>query len=344
MPPEAFQMYERDNHRRGFSSSLVFSLKLSCDDFFMRKFKITVVGSINRDTIIFPNGKSTESFGGILYNLSALSGLAGSSTEIFPVCNLGYDVFDRVTDILKEYHNVKLDGVKRVRRKNNHACLLIDRQNQREEILRHRVPVLGFGQIRPFLDSDSILINFISGYDVQLDSLRKIREKARGIIFMDVHSLTLGISEDGKRYYRTPPYWREYVRQADLVQINHLEANILAGRDLASQKDMKDFAKSILDIGPKALLVTLAEDGALMFMKKRGACKMKREAGIKVRAFKDATGCGDVFSAAFLFHYLHHNDLTKALNFANRVAAFKCRVSGVEEISGLLERSFPRLS
>jgi sugar/nucleoside kinase (ribokinase family) len=246
--------------------------------------------------------------------------------------------------ILKEYHNVKLDGIKRVIRKNNHACLLIDRQNQREEILRYRVPVLGFSQIRPFLDSDAILINFISGYDIRLDSLRKIREKATGIIFMDVHSLTLGISKNGKRYLRTPRFWREYVKQADLVQVNHLEANILAGRDLASQKDMKDFAKSVLDLGTRALLITLAEDGALMFMKKRGACKMKREAGIKVRAFKDATGCGDVFSAAFLFHYLHHSDLTKALDFANHAAALKCRVSGVEEISRLLRRSFPRLS
>jgi sugar/nucleoside kinase (ribokinase family) len=306
----------------------------------MRKFKITVVGTINRDTIIFPSGEKTESFGGILYNLSALSGLAGSSAEIFPVCNLGYDVFDQVMDILKEYHNVKLDGIKRVRRKNNHACLLIDRQNRREEILHHRVPVLGFGQIKPFLDSDAILINFISGHDIQLDSLREIKERAAGIIFMDIHSFTLGINKNGSRYFRTPRFWREYVKEADFVQTNLPELNVLAGRDLTSQSEIKDFGKSILDLGPKALLVTLAEDGALMILEEKGICKLKIEAGIKAGELKDTTGCGDVFSAAFLIRYLHNSSLIKALDFANRVAAEKCKISGIEEVSRLLRERF----
>jgi sugar/nucleoside kinase (ribokinase family) len=306
----------------------------------MRKFKITVVGTINRDTIIFPSGKRTESFGGILYNLSALSGLAGGCTEIFPVCNLGYDAFDQVIDILTNYDNVKLDGIKRVRHKNNHACLQIDRQNQREEILHHRVPVLSYNQIKPFLDSDAILINFISGYDIQLDSLRKIREKATGIIFMDIHSLTLGINKNGKRYLRTPRFWREFVKQADLVQTNLPELNVLAGRDLTSQREIKDFGKSILKLGPKALLVTLADEGVLMILKEKGICKLRRQAGVKVIGAKDATGCGDVFSAAFLVHHLHNSSLIKALDFANRVAALKCRISGVEEVSRLLRGSF----
>jgi sugar/nucleoside kinase (ribokinase family) len=306
----------------------------------MRKFKITVVGTINRDTIIFPSGKRIESFGGILYNLSALSGLGGIGVEIFPVCNLGYDAFDQVIDNLTNYDNVRLDGIKRVRHKNNHAYLQIDRQNQREEILHHRVPVLRFGQIKPFLDSDAILINFISGYDIQLDSLRKIKEKATGIIFLDVHSFTLGINKNGKRYLRTPRFWREYVRQADLVQTNLPELNVLAGRDLTSQGEIKDFGKSILDLGPKALLLTLADDGSLMILKEKDTCKLKRQVGIKVRALKDTTGCGDVFSAGFLVHYLHNSSLIKALNFANRVAAEKCRISGVEEVSRLLRENF----
>jgi sugar/nucleoside kinase (ribokinase family) len=306
----------------------------------MHKFKIAVIGTINKDTIIFPNGTRTESFGGILYNLSALSGLGESGAEIFPVCNLGYDVFDQVTDILANYDNVKLDGIKRVRQKNNHAYLRIDRQNQREEILHHRVPVLRFGQIKPFLDSDAILINFISGFDVRLDTLRRIREKATGIILMDVHSLTLGVSEDEKRYYRTPRYWREYVKQANLVQTNLPELKVLAGKNLTSQREIKDFGKSVLDLGPKALLVTLGEDGALMILKEKYTCKLKRQAGIKARALKDTTGCGDVFSAGFLIRYLRTGNLVRSLDFANRVAALKCRVSGVEEVSKLLKRSF----
>jgi sugar/nucleoside kinase (ribokinase family) len=310
----------------------------------MRPFKITVIGTINKDTIIFPGGKRTESFGGILYNLSALSGLAGQNAEVYPVCNLGYDVYDQVKHILKDYDNVRLDGIAKVRVKNNHVCLTVDRENQREETLCNRVPRVTFGQVEPFLDSDIILVNFISGFDVSLSALRKIRETTDAPIFVDVHSLTLGVHKNGKRFYRNPTNWREYLKQADIVQANLAELAVLSGKRLRSQKEIQELGSHILGLGPRALLITMGGDGALMAYKTKRACSIRKAAGARVRSFKDATGCGDVFSAGFIVCYLQTGRLDRSLHFANQVAAEKCKISGVEGLDRFLRKSAVKFS
>ncbi len=276
--------------------------------------------------------------------MSALSGLAGKNAEIYPVCNVGYDVYDQVKSIVESYENVRLDGIKKVMVKNNHACLTIDRENQREETLRNRVPRLSFSQVKPFLDSDAILINFISGFDIGLGALRRIRETADGLIFVDVHSLTLGIHKDGKRFYRNLRSWREYLKQADLVQANLAELMVLSGKRFRSQKEIQDFGSYILSLGPRALLVTMGEEGALMVCKTGRACRITKAAGTRVRTFKDATGCGDVFSAGFVICYLQSGNLDRSLYFANQVAAEKCKISGVEGVDRVLRKSEAKFS
>jgi sugar/nucleoside kinase (ribokinase family) len=307
----------------------------------MHKFKITVIGTINKDSIIFPDGKRTESYGGIFYNLSALSGLGGKQLEIYPVCNLGYDVYDEVTSTLKEFGNVNSSGIYRVQRKNNHALLMIDKNSQREETLKYRVPVLRFEQVEPFLDSQVILVNFISGFDMELADLQKTKKSTKALIYMDIHSLTLGVDKTGKRYLRKPKRWEEYIKTVDFVQTNLPELNVLSGGKIKSRKSIRSFGIRILSLGPQALLVTLGEKGALMIYKEGGKIKFKRCKGVKVHGFKDATGCGDVFSAGFLASYLNTKDLIKSLDFANQMAAENCKISGTEKVFHLMKKYRP---
>ena len=300
----------------------------------MDKFKIVVIGTINKDTIILPNGKKTESFGGILYNILALSYLGKEDVKIYPVCNLGYDVYEQVMSHLKNCDNVELGGIKKVNCKNNHAFLSLNRKNQREETLKNRVPTLSFSQIEPFLEANVILVNFISGFDLSLLALKKIRKNTNALIFMDVHSLTLGVEDSGKRFFDAPENWREWVKQADIVQTNLPELKELAKRNLKSHQEIKEFGKYILNSGPKAVLVTLGEDGALMIVDG----KVRRFKGSKVQRFKDSTGCGDVFSVGFLICYMHTKNLIRSVNFANYVAGEKCKTSGAEGMKKLFNK------
>jgi sugar/nucleoside kinase (ribokinase family) len=304
----------------------------------MSKFKITVIGTINKDSIVFPDGKRTESFGGIFYNLTALSGLGGKRLEIYPVCNLGYDVYDEVTSTLKRFGNVNSSGLSKVRRKNNHALLSIDKNNQREEILKNRVPVLRFEQVKPFLDSQVILVNFISGFDIELEDLKEIRKSTKALVYMDIHSLTLGVDKTGRRYLRKPKKWRDYIKTADFVQTNLPELNVLSGGEIKSFRDIRSFAVHILNLGPRLLLVTLGGKGAFMIYRIGEKVKFERHQGIKAQRFKDATGCGDVFSAGFLTSYLNTKDLIKSFDFANRMAVENCRISGTDKVFDLMKK------
>lgn len=303
----------------------------------MPRYKITIIGTINRDTIIFHDGKKTESFGGILYNIAALSGLGGNQVEIYPVCNLGYDIYEEVIKILIKYKNVKSDGINKVNKKNNHVYLSIDNKHNKKEILKNCVPAVNSHQIKPFLDRHVLLINFTSGFDIGLEDLKRIRKNTKALIYMDIHSLTLGRDRSGKRYLRSPRRWREYVKQANIIQTNLAELEVLSGRELKHTKEIGEFGNYLLSLGPDVLLVTLGDKGALMIFREEDQVKFEKSAGIKVGGFKDTTGCGDVFSAGFLINYLCTKNSIQSLDFANRKAAEKCKLSGVENVDKMLK-------
>ena len=119
--------------------------------------KVTVIGTIARDTIFTLDGERIESYGGILYNVVALANLADADTTICPVCNLGEDIYETVVEMLQVYPNLDLRGIRKVPQPNNHVTLIYRSPEDRVEILHHCVPPVSFEQVEPFLDSSLIL-------------------------------------------------------------------------------------------------------------------------------------------------------------------------------------------
>jgi adenosine kinase len=297
----------------------------------MSRSRLTVIGTITKDTITFSDGKVKKSFGGILYNILPLASLAPQNMVISPVCNLGSGIYKKVFSYLKRFGNIDLSGISMVKEKNNHVHLFYDRKWNKKEILRNLVPRIEFSQIEPHLNSDYLLINFISGFDIDLYTLRKIKAKTHSPIFMDVHSLILGITKNGKRFFKAPALWREYLKIADIVQMNFKEMQIISGSYLKSENDLKRFARNILNLGPRILLVTCGRKGALLYYKKSKKIIRYQTSALKVRDFVDPTGCGDVFSSGFLLAHLKTNDPELSCEYANFLAGMKSRFSGIEE-------------
>jgi len=297
----------------------------------MKPVRLTVIGTITKDTITFPTGKVTRSFGGILYNILPLVSLAPQNMIISPVCNLGSDIYKKVISYLRRFNNIDLSGISRVEEKNNHVHLFYDRRWNKREILKNLVPKIEHSQVEPYLNSDYFLINFISGFDVELETLQRIREKAGSPIFIDLHSLILGIRKNGKRFFKAPASWKEYLKLADIVQMNFKEMQVISGTQLKLENDIKAFARTILNLGPDTLLVTCGKKGALLYYKKAKKIVCYHSSALKVRDFIDPTGCGDVFSSGFLLSYLKTHDPELSCEFANFLAGMKSRFSGVEE-------------
>lgn len=298
-------------------------------------FNITIIGTINKDTIIFPDGRAKQSFGGILFNILALSYLGQDKVKLFPVCNLGYDVFSEVMAYLEDRKNVDVGGTIKVKKKNNHAFLYYDKTGERKEVLKYSVPKLLFKDIKLFLKSDVILVNFISGFDSSLATLKKIRKNSDALIFMDLHSLTLGIKKDGRRFQRPPYRWKEWISQADILQLNLLELLTLAKKELKTLKEIKDFSEKILNSGVKFILVTNGEKSGYFISKYKNKAKVQRVKVPKIEKVVDTTGCGDIFSSAFIIYYLKNKDHKKSFEFANFIATQRCRYSGIENLKKL---------
>ncbi len=293
--------------------------------------KVGVIGTINRDTIRLADGTIKEGWGGILYNIVTLSDLIGDKAEIYPVCNVGRDRYRAVTDILEKLDGVRTVYIRKVPEKNNHCYLNYLPDGEKTEILEGGVRRLVFADLEGLLDCDIILVNYISGRDLYLSSLQKLRNRFRGKIYIDLHSLTLGKRRDGSRFLRMPPGCQKIVQVADFFQMNRLELALLAGMDfeVISDKESLLLASKALTAGlgrkmdsrqGKIYIITAGAQGSYLLRAKRKKLFVTQVATERRVGRGDATGCGDCFSAGFIAGLLQDLDLLSCAKLANRAA------------------------
>jgi len=295
--------------------------------------RIAVIGTLCWDRIIRPDKTVTESFGGIAYTILTLASLLESKAEIIPICNVGRDRYPEAISLLKKSPDINLAGLTKIKQKNNFVRLTYKNTQHRDEILEGGVPALEFDQVKPFLEVDYLLANFISGWDIELETLQKIRKKSKAEIYLDLHSLTLGIDDKGRRFSRNPQGWEEYVACADYLQLNQTEMETIFGHKL-KEPELSQAAGKLLALGPEIVVVTLSDKGCLLTCRRSDKKAMTEKVRSKpVSPVLDTTGCGDVFGAGFLAKLIAAQDPVQAADFANYVAGLKATFSGLEGLS-----------
>jgi hypothetical protein len=292
------------------------------------KTKIGVIGTINRDTIYRHDGSAVESWGGLLYSIKSLCD--ESVGDIIPVVNLGRDAYEPVMAILNRFRHIDITHIQQVPEKNNHCFLYYHDQSHKCEILKGGVPSLTFSRLGPIRDCDLVVVNFISGSDVTLAALEKFRSWFAGLIYMDIHSHTLGrrkVEGGHRRHLRRPPHWRRYVACADILQVNAVEFELLSDVEI-SRRAAGDFFEG--EAGHlQCLIVTLGVDGCLItYRGKRGMIVTRHIPAADIKRVHDTTGCGDIFGAGFVAEYLRTKSPLKAARHGARLAGARCRKRG----------------
>ena len=296
----------------------------------LKPVRIAVIGTLCWDRIIRPDKTVTESFGGIAYTILTLASLLESKAQIIPIGNIGQDRFSDAVDLFKQSPDVKLNGLSQVEEKNNAVTLIYNDSQTREEILEGGVPSLRLEQVEPFLDADYILINFISGWDIELEALQKVRKKSKAKIYLDLHSMTLGMDDKGRRFSKKPKDWEEHVACADYLQLNQTELETILGKKLKNS-DLKETSGQLMELGPEMVIITLSDRGCHLTYRLTDNENVYKELLSKpVSPVADTTGCGDVFGAGFLAKLFATNDPVQAADFANYVAGLKATFSGLE--------------
>ncbi len=308
--------------------------------------KIGVVGTFIRDRI-FPwqARKPASSIGGIFFSVSYLANLAEPTMTIYPVANVGDDLYEALTRELAGYGNVRFEGLHRLPRANTQVKLVYTGPQQRYEITTEPMPPLRLTDLELLLDADAVLVNLITGSDLDLEALRSFRRRSRGLIYLDFHSHALGIDAEGKRYYRRPADWRAWIEAVDVLQVNEQEAQTLAGFERhVPYEALVPFGLHVLELGPSVCHITLAEAGSLLFTREQGRARWRQLPGLRLAEVVDVIGCGDAFAAGYLVHCLTSGDPVAATELAIEVSALNCTFIGSSGVKTIRQRLHKRLT
>ena len=202
-------------------------------------------------------------------------------------------------------------------------------------------------------DLDAIYVNFISGFELCLGTAQALRQGFHGPLYADLHSLFLGMQQDGIRVLRPLPDAPSWFGCFDFVQLNEDEMQQLTPDPLA-------LAAQALGVGVSLLTVTLGPRG-VAYVAAPGFDRLtdRRSGGQAVNETNpvigastqptvrpsdrptvrtalisaphtetlDPIGCGDVFGAAAFARLLAGDTVEAALGHAaaraSRNAAFR---------------------
>lgn len=284
---------------------------------------VAVLGTFIRDTIVTLDRQHVESIGGLYHSMAYLASLAKPETVLHPLCYVGDDFYDKVAQALRALGaHVQLDLLRRVSQPNTAVTLIYRDAERRDEITTPPMAAINKRDVEAVAQHEAVLVNLITGEDIELAALQHLKKLPRPpLVYLDLHSLALGIDEHGGRYYREVPEWRAWVSAADILQVNEMEAATLAGaREALRDEALIKFGKNLFAENLSACNITLAGRGALLFYRTGGLVVHEHMPPQKKLKPVDVIGCGDAFGAAFLTHFIESGDYLAAARFANVVA------------------------
>jgi hypothetical protein len=319
-----------------------------------RTRRVGVIGSIVWDVIYGRDARSVpiEEWGGIAYALGGLDAALSEDWEIVPIIKVGDDLAPAAARFLSTLRRLAPDGrAIAVPYPNNRVELRYYSDERRSEIMRGGVPAWTWAGLKPVLDAaklDALYVNFLSGWELDLETATLLRQHFAGPIYCDLHMLAWAVQPDGLRTLRPIPNVREWCSCFDVLQVNEDEMRMLAPDPMA-------LAATALHAGVRCLVVTLAKRGAVYFaasdferLELDGAARRPFESlapGVgpirtaivpaeKALENADPTGCGDVWGATYFSRLLAGDNFGDAIQAAHRAAA---RNVGHRGASGLAD-------
>lgn len=336
-----------------------------------------VVGTFVLDRIVGLPGRPepTEELGGIAYGVAAVLAALPTGWRVLPIVRIGTGAGEVVEGWLTRCASsphalagptsaLDLSAIVEVPVANNRVELRYHDAARRTERLSGGVGAWPWEKLSSCTAlCDALLVNFVSGHELSLDTAQRLRASFPGPIYADLHSLFLDTAGDGTRVPRPLPQWPEWVGCFDAVQMNEAEFDLLRGAI-----DMERAVRGVVEAGPSLVARTIGERGAecwstadaLDRLGSVGAGRAGRvshgrlgpapgsrewvERDVRVEKLeipaeavvdRDPTGCGDVWGATMFCNLLAGASVERAGVAANRLAAVAGAFSGVE---GLVER------
>jgi hypothetical protein len=330
--------------------------------------KIGIVGSLvwdliyNRDLLAPP----VEEWGGIAYALGALDASLRPEWEIVPLIKVGRDLSGQAQQLLGGLARLA-PGARcvEVTAPNNRVVLHYQSTERRSERMAGGVPGWTWSELGPMVrDLDALYLNFISGFELCLGTAQALRQGFSGPIYADLHSLFLGMQQDGIRVLRPLADPASWFACFDLVQLNEEEMQQLTPDPLSLSAQALGAGVSLLTVtlGPKGVAyvaapgfdgfaagrrgsgadgqqevtrITPGRNFSALLPRRPAAPHSIRTALIEAPRVDtlDPTGCGDVFGAAAFARLLAGDSVESALRYAAGLAARNAAFRGASGLA-----------
>src|SRR5437016_1601364 len=279
---------------------------------------ILVVGSVAFDSVKTPFGEVDDILGGSATYFSVASSYFA---PVRVVAVVGDDFEDRHIAVFRK-HQIDIDGLKRTegrtfRWKGEYGYDLneaktLDTQLNVFETFNPVIP-------EAYRSSEYVFLGNIDP-ELQLNVLEQIQRPR--VVACDTMNFWIKGKLDAVK--RT-------IAHVDILIINDAET-----RMLANQPNLVRAARSILEMGPKTLIVKRGEYGVLMFNGK----SVFGAPAFPLEDVYDPTGAGDTFAGGFMGALAHAGEVTervfrRGIIFGSVMASFDVEKFGVERLTNL---------
>jgi len=188
----------------------------------------------------------------------------------------------------------------------------------------------------PDENPDGIFINMITGFDINLDDLKKLRNTFKAPIYLDLHSMCRGVGEGYKRHFRPIPDFRSWAENVNIIQCNENEI-FTAG----TKPTEYGIAEEILSFGPEYVIVTKGGLGVRLYHKTEKGIGSRFIPACNVEAV-NKVGCGDVFGAGFFYSYIKTGNVINSLRYGNAAAGVLSTYKDLSRLANIKNDIFTR--
>ncbi|MCK9426195.1 MAG: carbohydrate kinase family protein [Ignavibacteriaceae bacterium] len=295
--------------------------------------KILIIGHTVEDHIVFHGEEQEIKPGGIFYSASGFHFLKDAEDEIYLCTSIQKDNYELFSFVYDEFKHDYFSYVEKIPKIHLNVFEKKERHERYENITdKLTVP---FEALSKF---DGIFINMITGFDINVKDLQRIRKNYKGPIYIDIHSLARGIDNNYRRDFRKIPEVDKWITSVDILQANEHEIFTLS-----EKKTEKEIAEELLSLGAKIILVTKGDRGASSYTLKNNELFSKTIPAIEVET-KNKVGCGDVFGAAFFSSYIKDKNMEKAFTIANIAGGCIASYSEIKKMKDLKNDVLSRFS
>ncbi len=279
---------------------------------------LLAIGTMAFDAIETPFGKTDKIIGGSCTYISLSASYFTKKINVVAV--VGEDFPKSYSDILVN-KGVNLDGlqVKEGEKSFFWSGKYHENMIGRDTLVTELNVLADFDPIIPasYQDCEYLMLGNLTP-QVQLKAIERL-EKRPKLIVLDTMNFWMDIAMDDLK---------SVLKMVDILCINDEEA-----RQLSNDYSLKTAARTIMEMGPKTLIIKKGEHGALLF---KGE-KMFYCPALPLEEVFDPTGAGDTFVGGFIGYLAHSDDLTfdnmkRAVVYGSAMASFCVEKFGTERM------------